>query len=446
MENFDGNQGEKRTGFFFRISKTLKAFIIGFLVLLLLIPMGMIEGLINERRYTGDDAIREVSQKWSGSQILTGPYLTFDYYVYKPKKDKNDVEYDLRLLTLLPDELTIDGKLQTETRKRGIYEVNVYQSTIELTGSFSADELKKAGVVIDNIDFSKARLSLGLSDMRGISEQIKVHWGDSVYLFESGLSNIKLGEAGVNTMINASTIKDITIPYKIEIKLKGSQSMFFTPIGKTTKVNLEANWNTPSFDGNYLPETHTITDSGFTAKWQVLNLNRSYSQTFFGSDNVSSIDRSTFGVNLKVPVEQYQQSMRTAKYAILIILLTFVVVFFVETMDKKPIHALQYLLIGLALCLFYTLLVSMSEQMNFGLAYLIAAVMTVSLISFYIKGIMKKNKPAMIIGLLLTVLYVYIYILIQLETLALLAGSLGLFIILALLMYFSKKIDWFSEQ
>ena len=178
-----------------------------------------------------------------------------------------------------------------------------------------------------------------------------------------------------------------------------------------------------------------------------LNLNRNYSQVLvnYNNTNIKDIENSSFGVNFKIPVEQYQQSMRSAKYAILIILLTFGVIFFTEIMNKTRIHALQYLLVGLALCLFYSLLLSFSEHIGFNPAYLLSAALTIILVGGYMLGITKKKKPSLIMSGLLSVLYLYIFVLIQLETFALLAGSLGLFIILAMVMYFSKKIDWFNE-
>ncbi|NDV65258.1 cell envelope integrity protein CreD [Bacteroides sp. 224] len=436
---------EKKRGFFQRISKILKVVTIGFLVLLLLIPMNMIRGLINERHDTETTAVWEVSDKWSGKQTIVGPYLNFDYGIMRDSEGKQIVTKGAKNLTLLPEELSIDAQLITDKLNRGIYEVNVYQSILTLKGNFSPNDLKKQGINIDKINFENATLCLGISDMRGISEQIKVVLGDSVYNFEPGLNGKMLASSGVNKVIDIEELRNKVVPYTIEIKLKGSQGMFFAPLGKTTKIAMKGNWGTPSFDGRFLPEKREITKEGFTAQWQVLNLNRSFSQAFISNDAVEEVEESLFGVNLKVPVDQYQQSTRTAKYAILIILLTFIVIFFVEIMDKKSIHALQYLLIGLALCLFYTLLISISEQTSFGMAYLISSVLTITLIGLYIRGIMKKVKPALIMIGLLSVLYAYIYVLTQLETLALLAGSLGLFVILAMLMYFSKKIDWFGE-
>ena len=298
------------------------------------------------------------------------------------------------------------------------------------------------------IRFDKAAVCFNLTDMRGISEQVSIAIDDSVYVFEPGMDGLGIKNTGVHTLVDLSSLKgEQKIPYEMKIRLKGSQSVNFTPLGKTTKVNLKANWNTPSFVGSFLPENRDVTADEFSAQWQVLNLNRNYSQVLVDPSAmvVSDIADSDFGVNLKVPVEQYQQSMRSAKYAVLIILLTFTVIFFTEIMEKTRIHALQYLLVGLALCLFYSLLLSISEHLGFNMAYLISAVLTIGLVSGYMLGIIKKKKPAFIMGGLLIILYVYIFILIQLETYALLAGSLGLFVILAAVMYFSKKIDWFNE-
>lgn len=447
MDNFQPQlHEEKKQSFFGRHSKSLKVVTIAILVLLLLIPMGMIESLIRERQYTQKEAYEDVSQKWSKAQTITGPFLNIRYTTLKLKENTDEYITETSNLLILPDELNINGDLETSTRNRGIYDVNVYQSGLNIQGVFSYEELKKLNLDTRNIHFKEATLCFEISDLRGISEQIKITWKDSTYTFEPGTNGNGFYNIGVNTIIDASDILESKVNFEMNLKLKGSQSIFFTPLGKTTKVDLKANWHTPSFTGSYLPENHNIGNENFDAHWQVLNLNRNYPQVFFmNNSSRTNIKESAFGVVLKVPVEQYQQSMRTAKYAILIILLTFTVVFFTEIMDKKRIHALQYLLIGLALCLFYSLLLSISEQMNFTLAYIISSLLTISLISLYIRGIMKRKRPALIMAGLLSILYLYIFILIQLETLALLAGSLGLFIILAVLMYFSKKINWYNE-
>ena len=411
-----------------------------------MIPMFMIENLISERGRTQEEAIDEVSEKWSLAQTITGPYLNLQYPVVTENNGEKKVS--IKDLILFPDELMVNGQLKTEILKRSIYEVNVYQSELTLKGSFSSEELKKSRIDMDQLQFDRAAICLNLTDMRGISEQISITLGDSVYIFEPGMDNRGIANTGVHAIANLWELKlNKKLPYEIKIKLKGSQSLNFIPLGKTTRVDLKANWNTPSFTGNYLPNNRNITEKEFSAQWQVLNLNRNYSQVMadYNTSNIKDIENSSFGVNFKIPVEQYQQSMRSTKYAILIILLTFTVIFFTEIMEKTRIHALQYLLVGLALCLFYSLLLSMSEHIGFSMAYLVASVLTIMLVGGYMLGIIKRKKPAFIMAGLLSALYIYVFILIQLETFALLAGSLGLFVILAMVMYFSKKIDWFNE-
>ena len=445
-ENLNEQQAQQPMGCLHRFSKTIKVVIIGLLILLLMIPMFMIENLISERGRTQEEAIDEVSEKWSLAQTITGPYLNLQYPVVTENNGEKKVS--IKDLILFPDELMVNGQLKTEILKRSIYEVNVYQSELTLKGSFSSEELKKSRIDMEQLQFDRAAICLNLTDMRGISEQISITLGDSVYIFEPGMDNRGIANTGVHAIANLSELKqNKKLPYEIKIKLKGSQSLNFIPLGKTTRVDLKANWNTPSFTGNYLPNNRNITEKEFSAQWQVLNLNRNYSQVMvdYNTSNIKDIENSSFGVNFKIPVEQYQQSMRSTKYAILIILLTFTVIFFTEIMEKTRIHALQYLLVGLALCLFYSLLLSMSEHIGFSMAYLVASVLTIMLVGGYMLGIIKRKKPAFIMAGLLSVLYIYVFILIQLETFALLAGSLGLFEILAMVMYFSKKIDWFNE-
>lgn len=441
------NEAKKQAGgCLHRFSKSIKVVVIAFLVLLLLIPMFMIEDMIRERGRTQSEAIAEVSQKWSLAQTVTGPYINLKYPMYY--EENGTKRLTMGNVTLFPDELSVDGQLKTETLQRGIYKVNVYQSELVIKGCFSSEELRKSNLSIDALQYDRAAICLNLTDMRGLSEQVSIRLNDSVYVFEPGMDGQGIDNMGVHAIVNLSALKeDGRLPYEMNIKLKGSQSISFTPLGKTTKVSLKANWNTPSFDGNFLPEKRHITESDFSAQWQVLNLNRNYSQVLvdYPTTGIRDIKDSSFGVNLKMPVEQYQQSMRSTKYAVLIILLTFTVIFFTEIMEKTRIHALQYLLVGLALCLFYSLLLSLSEHIGFGPAYLVASVLTIALVGGYMLGIIKRKKPALIMTGLLVVLYIYVFILIQLETDALLAGSLGLFVILAMVMYFSKKIDWFNE-
>ena len=420
-----------------------KVVTIGFLTLLLMIPMMLIESLMNERERTAGNAVEEVGQKWSGAQTVLGPMLTIPYYTTQHSEKTGRTERVVEMVNILPDSLDIIGDVRTEELRRGIYESVVYRSTMELRGTFVLPPEVPLRPGDPDFPLEDAMLNLGLSDLRGISEPVAVEWGSTQKTLDPGIRHNELLNSGVSCLVNAQPLAEgRTVSFRIRLALKGSGSLYFAPVGKTTTIALRSNCRTPSFTGAFLPANRQVTDSGFVCDWKVMHLNRNYPQVLTGSDRQEAIEESVFGVDVLQPVKRYQQSMRSVKYAILIILLTFVVCFFVEVLQRRHIHPLQYLLVGLALSLFYSLLLSISEHTSFGLAYLIAAVMTVSLITCYMAGVLKLRRTAMAIGGLLAGLYVYVYVLIGMESYALLAGSVGLFVILAVIMYVSQKIDW----
>jgi len=430
--------------FFSRNHMVIKAILIGMLTLFLMIPMIFISELIKEREITANSATAEVYQKWSGTQTINGPILTIPTYELITNQE-GKLEKTMSVIQIFPESLNIKSEIESQELKRGLYEIVVYNVPIELTGSFVLpDELKNLSEeALKNIFIQDAMLNIGISDLRGISEQIEMKWGDQQLSLNPGIKQAVIIQSGVSVPVDMKTLLNAgTVAFSVTIKLKGSESLSFVPLGKTTIVDMRSNATTPSFTGNFLPVDRNVTDTGFTCNWKVMHLNRNYPQVITGSRWQNDIDSSAFGVSLLLPVQHYQQSMRSVKYAILIILLTFVVSFFVEILQKKRIHPLQYLLIGAALCLFYSLLISISEHTNFTIAYVIASVMTVAMITLYMLGVLKIRKTALTIGGLLALLYLYIFVLIQMETYALLAGSIGLFVILAIIMFFSQRINW----
>ena len=230
----------------------------------------------------------------------------------------------------------------------------------------------------------------------------------------------------------------------MNVALKGSSSLHFLPVASYSSYTITSPWASPSFDGNTLPAERTVADSGFTAKWKFNAANLALTNVI-KSDKFNANDVA-FGVSLVQPAGQYEQTMRSAKYAILIIGLTFVLFFVFELMQKNPVHPVQYALIGMALVIFYTLLLSVSELILFAYAYTIAAVATILLIALYAKAHFKNIRSPFIIGLLLTGLYGFIYVLISLEDTALLAGSIALFIVVAIVMYVTRKVNWYSPD
>lgn len=242
------------------------------------------------------------------------------------------------------------------------------------------------------------------------------------------------------TLLNAN--KGCT--FSIRLKLNGSERLYFTPVGKQTQVELKSSYTNASFAGNYLPVTPPNSTTGFNAKWSISHFTRSFPQSW--NDEKTGIDEAAFGVELLQGVDSYAKTMRSVKYALLFISLTFCLFFFIEVLQKRTVHALQYVLVGFALSIFYTLLLSVSEYLGFTVAYLIAAAATVILITAYIKSVFDKWSVAVVFAVFLSVLYGMIYVLIQLQDGSLLFGSIGLFVILALVMYYSRKIDWYGNK
>jgi len=427
----------------------LRLFTMGILILLLLIPVSMVKQLISERETIQTEAIKEVSSKWGERQTVTGliltvPYKTTEKIYSKDSAEKYSLIETIKYAHFLPDELNISGEIFPELRYRGIYEVIVYNSKMKLSGSFSSPKFNEWNIAKDNIIWKDAFVSLGLSDLRSIQENISVNWNDHQYLFNPGVESNDVVKSGISTRIPIALKDTINtrFDFSLNLNFNGSTCLNFVPLGKMTKVNIKSNWKNPSFSGAFLPDKREITKDGFSAYWEVLHLNRTYPQSFRGSTD--GIRESSFGVNLIVPVDEYQKSMRSAKYAVMFITLTFLIFFFVQILNKVRIHPIQYIIIGLALCVFYTLLIALSEHIAFKYSYLISSVSIISLITIYVKNIFNNRTLTWIISLILTILYLFIYSIIQLEDYALLMGSIGLFIVLAIVMYLSRKINWYS--
>lgn len=418
----------------------LKLLIIGALILVLLIPGAMIMSLIREREMRREEAIFEVSEKWGHEQTISGPVISIPYKTsFKDKKGNwNIYTYYVHFL---PDELMIKSEVEPEIRYRGIFEVVLYNTILEINGNFSSIDMKRFNIAKNDLLWDEAFLSVGITHMKGIKESIKVKWNDSVLDVNPGIESSDILTSGFSTKINIKPGKENN-DFSFNINLNGSGKLNFTPLGKETHVKIISDWSNPSFVGEFLPESHDITSENFSANWKVLQLNRNYPQAWTG--NKYNIESSTFGVELLLPVDEYQKNMRTVKYAIMFILLTFLAFFMMETLNKKKIHPFQYLLVGTALIIFYTLLLSISEHLSFKYAYLIASVATIVLITAYTKSVLKDKKLTSIIALILIILYCFLYVLLQLQDYALLLGSIGLFVILAVVMYISRKIDWYT--
>ncbi len=423
-------------------SVTLKLTGITILVLLLLIPSSMIKSIMEERESLNNDATQEVSSKWANAQMINGPILTIPA-VYQIEKDEKTSDI-IRYVHILPDQLNIKGTINPESLKRGIYEVVVYKSKFDANGNFmitpKIDENN-----LKEILWKDAFLTIGISDLRGIENDITIDWGKHAIKAEPGSRITDLISSGITfDLPDLENLKGTEMAFKFDINLQGSQNISFVPVGSSTEISIASPWTSPSFNGNFLPRNREITESGFTADWKVLQLNRNFPPSWTGNKYSTALRSSAFGLDLLMPMDDYKKAMRSAKYAVMTIALTFLIFFLVEIMNGRKIHPFQYTLVGLALCLFYVLLISISEHSNFNLAYGISAIATVSTISMYSLSVFKSKQLTMILTATLVGVYAFLFVTLQLADYALLMGSVGLLVMLAGTMYFTRNIDWYN--
>jgi inner membrane protein len=447
----------------------VKLFSIGFLILILLIPSAWIDDLIQERQGRSDQVIQEVADKWSGSQTITGPVLVIPFKrheVIDRGKDGKEIREHIEKAYFLPESLNIDGTVNPEILHRGIFDAVVYQSSLQVRSTFTTPDFKSLDVAEEDVIWNNAQVIFGISDLRGISDNPVLSIGNKPYTAEpsndtgitvvpSQRSNTSTNDYNVTVdqKINSSNGILVKLAWEnaesfdgnflLKINLTGSKRLDFVPVGKTTDVKLSGPWEDPSFDGEFLPATRTVSSNGFTASWKVLHFNRPFAQQWV--DDNRALKGSDFGVRLLIPVDQYQKSTRTSKYAQLIILLTFIALFLVEITRKVRIHPFQYILIGAALIIYYTLLLSISEQLGYNRAYWIASIATVILITLYSTTFLKNASLVILLSMLLIVFYTFIFVIILQQDLSLLIGSIGLFMVVAALMFFSRKVTWYRE-
>ena len=427
---------------FIKTSVTLKLVTITILMLLLLIPTSMIQSIIQERESLNNEATDEVRSKWAAEQQINGPILTIPLtYEYE---EENKKITKTKYWNLLPENLNIDGEVLPEKLNRGIYEVVVYKSNLNVAGDFIINPLPDLEN-LKEIQYDQAFLTLGITDLRGIKNQINLDWNGENLNVQPGSRLTDIIYSGITIAIpDLREQVNKKIAFNFSLDLNGSKNLSFIPLGNTTKVMLKSPWSSPSFNGNFLPDKREINNDGFTANWSVLQLNRNYPQTWIGSGNKQQMQESSFGVDLILPLDDYQKSYRSAKYAVMTIALTFLIFFLVEILNKRKIHPFQYALVGLALCLFYILLVSISEHSNFNIAYGISAVGIVVMIFLYSLSVFRKFSLSLILILTLCGIYGFLFTTLQLVDYALLMGSIGLLIILGLTMYFTRNINWYS--
>jgi inner membrane protein len=450
----------------FMRSPGFKFFTLGVLSLLLLIPASLIWLLVSEREDRARDVAREIAQTWGGSQRLIGPFITVPYDIDETRivDDEETTITVRREAVFLPDDLTITADANTQMRSRGIFDVTVYSSDITLEGSFS--EPSAAAITAHNARFawSQARLSLAISSVRSIRNSVVLQMDGEPRAFEPSLGvegqvpdtepypagrgphpHPGAGGLGGIHVPNLFLVNPRSFAFRIDLALNGSDSLFLAPAARDTTASIVSNWPHPSFTGAALPEASTINpDIGFSAQWRVPNLARAMPLAFTlgGNHSLTELSQDAFGVRFFQPIDYYALVDRALKYAILFIGVVFLAVFVIEVRTGKRVHVVQYVFVGLALVLFYVLLLSLAEHLGFLIAYLGAGTATALLIGTYCaRSLDNRTYGALVAGLIASIFGV-LYLFLRLEDYALLAGSVFAFCVLAVTMFTTQAIDW----
>lgn len=407
-------------------------------MIVLLLPTFQIRQLIDNRIETQDTVAKEICSKWGESQTIRGPYLSIPYV----EKGSTSPGYE-GSITILPNKLDIKGDISPETRYRGVYEIVVYSSELKISGTFT--DMNRVSIDRNKYDilYDRAVFVIGINDLRGIEKLNDLDWNGQKSAFKPGKGYDESVKSGVIAYAKCDPATG-SISFNTNIVLKGSKYLYFTPVGSKTDVNIASTWNNPSFNGTFLPDRREITSNGFTANWNILQLNRSFPQVWLNNDY--SMNETDFGIDLLIPIDNYLKTHRSIRYSILFIGFTFLVLFIIEMLYKIDIHPVHYVLVGAALVIFYTLLLSISEYISFNVSFALSSLLTISLIGGYLRTLLKSNRYALLISIMLIVMYALIFTMIQVQEFALIMGSIGLFIILAVVMYFSNKITWNKKE
>jgi len=427
----------------FMNSYSVKMIIVTGLAIVLLIPSILIQELIRERITLSEKVKSELYAQWGGKQVVAGPVLNIPFTVTEVGQANQGNSERHGVGHFLPESLKTAGELFPETRKRGIYKVVVYESKLKLKGSFARPDVSQLEIQNAQYNWEGAYFTMGVSDMRGIKNLPELVVNGQKCTVDPGVADTDLFQSGITVKAGSIDLQQ-ELNFEIELVLNGSEDLSVEALGKTSEVAMKSIWSQPSFSGGFLPDNRNVTASGFTADWRVTHLNRNFPQQWV--DKKYNTHEAKLGVELLIPIDHYQKSMRSAKYAILFIALNFIIFIFIEIKSKTRIHPFQYSLVAFALLIFYALLTSIGEQTGFNLAYLISALAVTALISWYTIPILRDRRMVGWVTLLQAGLYLFLFTILQLQDYALLAGSLGLFVILAIVMRTSHQVKWYSEN
>ncbi len=421
-------------------SPGLKFFFIGFLSLLLLIPLMFVSGLRSERSATAGQAAREIGEAWGREQVVGGPVILVPYFL--PAKVANAAP-TREVAVFLPDDLQASSEAATEIRRRSIFDTPVYRGKVGLQARFLPLDFRAVSSEAVQPVWSEAVLAIGVADVRGLKNRASAQIRDGAAIeFEPSLGAGLRDGNGIHASLREI---DLTKPLEISLSLdlNGSRSLSIVPLGKNSAIRMASNWEHPSFAGPHLPDDRIIDAKGFSASWRVSHLARNLPLAFALDRRADNLLLSGgVGARFYQPVDLYQLVDRAIKYAVLFVGAVFLAVFGLELVARDNLHAVQYTLVGFALVLFYVLLLSLAEHLGFLEAYLAAAAATTGLISLYIGLVLRSFARGAALALILATGYGLVYALLKSEDFALLAGAIGAFVALATLMLATARVNW----
>jgi len=435
----------------FKNSIAVRFVIIGLIALMMLIPLGKIGSVVDERSGLYDKVLKNIASQWGSPQEITGPMLVIPimekYDVVETSKDAKGREkqttkviHKERNVIVLPKQLQTKIALQEHYRYRGIYKSLVYGADVAVEGDYVLPDIAKLTDHLETIRYEKAYMVMGLSDPKAIEGVSALSFGALKASFEPGT---KLTLKGINAGFHAPLALHkgtTTYPFRFTLKANGSSYLRFSAFGEKSKIMVRSSWEHPSFQGAILPTERRIGTDGFEATWEIPSLARNFPQAWIYENQTYRLDSLLTGVDLYEPVALYALVNRSIKYGVLFILLTFLTFLIFEVTQKSKLHYIQYVLIGFSLGLFFLTLLSLSEHIAFLSAYIVASMITVLSITLYTWFSSRSKRHAGMIFALLLALYAILYSLLQMEDYALLMGTGLLLFVLLVLMWITRHL------
>ncbi len=431
-----------------RVPESTRRFVLlGLLVLAMFIPLAFVDGVTDERQSYFERTVDDVARAWGGEQVLNGPYLVIPETIEIRGSELVDgkptrvVKRERRII--LPARLDLVVRVEHQLRRRAIYEVPVYTAVLKVRGEFPALGRQTGIGDLERLDSGAARVAIGISHTRAIGRVSEFVLGGQLRRFESGSGQQWLG-SGIHAAL-AGYDGRTAQPFEFEIELKGTRGLGLTPVGGASEIDMTASWPHPSFNGQYLPERYDVQADGFTARWSISELARDLPASWLATGDAPVTTGLLASVRLFQPVTGYKTVDRSIKYGVLFIALTFITFVCFELTLGFRIHPVQYGVVGLALVLFYLTLLSLSEHLPFGAAYGLATLLLTSMIAWYVKSLSGSAALMGSTALVIGGLYGVLYVLLRLETFALLLGTAVLLLGLAGLMYATRALAVAAE-